>query len=216
MKKFYTLLSIFLAGCTSQALKETPSILSYPRSIDNKSCMSMTRFKVAQVLEDGALAYECRKSTCSPFDTWVALRNQRGVDYYDDMIVDVPKDKCAVQNGVYKYQTNDDRNKTVPVIVFEYKYNPKTKEEMSQRLEEHLKDSHFYCIGQVQKDKTIKNKEELCQCVTQTIKESLEQTLQEFSENNATSVFNEKTFSDDLVKQAEAKCGPLPPELLKK
>ena len=177
----------------------------------------MTRFKIAQVLEDGALAYECKKSSCSPFDTWVALRNQRGIDYYDDMIIEIPKEKCAVQNGVYKYQTNDDRNKTVPIIVFEYKNNPKSQEEFSQRLDEHLKDSYFSCMEQVRKDKSVKNKEELCQCVSDSIKESLEQTFKEFEEQGKKlESFNEKSFSEELIKATEMKCGPLPQSLLKK
>ncbi len=217
MKKFYTLLAVLLAGCASQSVTETPSLVPYTKSVDNKYCMSMNRFKIAQVLEDGALAYECRKNTCSPFDTWVALRNQRGIDYYDDMIIEIPKEKCAVQNGVYKYQTNDDRNKTVPIIVFEYKNNPKSQEEVSQRLDEHIKDSYFSCMEQVRKDKTVKNKEELCQCVSDSIKDSLTKAFQEFLEQGRKiDTFNEKSFSDDLIKATETKCGPLPQALVKK
>lgn len=74
------------------------------------------------------------------FEPIVLPSPQRGIDYYDDMYVSLPDNKCAVQDGTYKYETKNETIKTVPRIRWEYKYKPKNKDKALVQLEEYLED----------------------------------------------------------------------------
>ena len=41
---------------------------------------------------------------------------KNGKSYYDDQIIKIPSGKCVKQIGVYKYQTKDGFEKTVPIV----------------------------------------------------------------------------------------------------
>ncbi len=105
-----------------------------PEKQKNKKCMDMEHFKIIQVFQDNsALAKKCDSISdkyCS-FPV-VLLTPQQGVDYYDDMYVGLPDNKCAVQDGVYRYETRQEIIKTVPRIKWDYKYPVKKKNKRSK------------------------------------------------------------------------------------
>lgn len=205
MNKFsYLLLALTLTGCA--AFENISNPLKSP---DNPNCMDMDSFKIAQVLNDGALAYECKNGDCSPFYRWVALKQQLGMDYYDDMIVDVPTGKCAVQDGVYKYQTKDERTKTVPVIDFDYMYKSSSEKESEERFHERLDTLKLRvdneCRG-ITKDASNGKK---CSCFSDTFVEEVVAV----GEKEDVSYEKEKL---NIIKKVEKKCGKLPKELKEK
>lgn len=123
MKKtiFFILLVLLLCCCAE--LTPTANLTTVPKLERNPDCMSMHRFKVFQTFEDKyALAYECKnddgvlKDSC--LGAVVLLTPMSGIDFYDDMLVTIPEKKCAVQNGVYRYETRDNFIKTVPRIEY--------------------------------------------------------------------------------------------------
>lgn len=75
-------------------------------------CISADEFRVIQVLGWGdALATAGRFVS----GTTVLFLAEDGV-YYDDQIIKIPHGKCAKQVGTFRYRTNADRSKTVPVV----------------------------------------------------------------------------------------------------
>lgn len=126
MKKLFLLsFLVFMLSCTDNSTYTNSNSANLSNSSGesnfvkrNEKCMPMNRFKVFQVLGyNYALANECRPSDenyC--FGAVVLLTPQKGVDYYDDMFVNLPKDKCAVQYGVYVYETKAQTEKTVSRI----------------------------------------------------------------------------------------------------
>ena len=67
-----------------------------------------TGFEVFQALEQGAALAKGKKE-------WIVymLVNDEGKYYYDDEKVNVPSGKVARQIGIYQYETNSGRPKTV-------------------------------------------------------------------------------------------------------
>jgi hypothetical protein len=47
------------------------------------------------------------------------LVNYDGDIYYDNLEINMPKDKCARQFGTYQYETKDSILKTVPAVIIE-------------------------------------------------------------------------------------------------
>lgn len=133
MKKIFMFLIFILSSCTIvDSIREI--------GVDNKDCIGVRRFKILQVIEDAALAHECFTSDCSDaYKNTLDLIIKDKVDYYDDMIYEVPADKCAIRNGVFKYENKEGSIKTVSVIYFGYMNNPKTEEERQQRILESKK-----------------------------------------------------------------------------
>ena len=81
---------------------------------EDAECVTTSNLKIFQTLaRDAGLAMK------SPYedDLVVLLMDMTGrSSYYDDLIVKVPKHKCARQIGIYRYETKDHRFKTVPVV----------------------------------------------------------------------------------------------------
>lgn len=108
----------------------------------NEKCMAFEEYYVVNVLYEYAFARACTKDDKRRFSDGqclgptVLLRPQIGVDYYDGMVIHPPKNKCSVQNGVYKYTTVQDISKTIPIIEFGYEYPPQTRKEAELRREE--------------------------------------------------------------------------------
>lgn len=77
---------------------------------------SNNKFKVFQVLESGsALAHELDGKY--EFEGQVVLFLKQDNEYfYDDQIIEAPKDKAVKQIGIYRYGTNSGIEKTVPVV----------------------------------------------------------------------------------------------------
>lgn len=84
-------------------------------------CLSTNNFQVLQVVDGGcALAYEVKWDSLLErywsTDLLVLITNDNGEYYYDDQIIQVPKGKCMRQVGVYTYPTQQDIEKTVPIV----------------------------------------------------------------------------------------------------
>ena len=83
--------------------------------------MPLKSFKVFQVLNNGwALAHSSSKSNPEygfEFgDPVVYLKPIEGKAYYDDMVLNLSTKKVARQIGTYRYETQKEFVKTVPVI----------------------------------------------------------------------------------------------------
>jgi hypothetical protein len=75
--------------------------------------VSKSSLKVFQVLsEDSALTTIKGDYSSAVY----LLVNDDGKSYYDDQIIKLPAKKCFRQIGTYRYQTKDDRWKTVPAV----------------------------------------------------------------------------------------------------
>ena len=73
--------------------------------------VNVNSFEVFQVLDqNSALAYE------GSYGPVCLLVNDAGKTYYDEQVIRVPKGKVARIIGTYKYKTNGDFEKTVPII----------------------------------------------------------------------------------------------------
>lgn len=157
MKKIFMLLIFILSSCTI-----TDSISEI--GVDNKDCIGVRRFKVLQVIGDSALAYECFTQDCSDYyHNTLDLITKDNVDYYDDMIYEVAPDKCAVRNGVYKYENKQGTIKTVSVIYFSYMNNAQTEEERQRRILEAKIKLADICLSDFEGKETQKDIE-FCEC----------------------------------------------------
>ncbi len=81
------------------------------------------------------------------------------------MIVKVPSNKCAIRDGVYKYISKQDNLKTVPVIRFDYKNAPKSKKDISERLEDMHNEVYSTCLYEFKLDE--KEEQKICSCFTE-------------------------------------------------
>lgn len=73
-------------------------------------------FKVVQVIENtSALAYG-KENSGSYLGTLYLLHNNLNDYYYDDQILNVPKDCVVKQVGIYKYTSRMGVEKTVPIV----------------------------------------------------------------------------------------------------
>ncbi len=190
MRRLYLTLSLLLCGCASVTI-----------SSDNENCISTRTFEVLQAQNDGgALAHECTFfNGCSYENRLVYLDWQPNVEYYDDMVVKVPSDKCAVMDGVFQYTNKQKTLKTVPVIKFEYKDNPKTEEDVLKRLD----DKHTRMYSACLYDSKANGKEDptFCSCYA-------EQFMKYFIDINSQE--NAKYSNDELNKMIKKECGKLP------
>lgn len=160
MKKVLLSFVILLVGCAvTDALLET--------NVDNESCIGVRRFKVLQAIHHNTgLAYECFTPDCSDYyhnNLDFILGDKIGEDLYDDMIYEVPTDKCAVRKGVYKYEAKSGVMKTVSQIVFEYKNDSKSEEERLNRIHKAKEEIYSLCL-QVFEDENVKKDEKYCEC----------------------------------------------------
>lgn len=189
MKKIILFATAFITGCATVTLMS-----------DNKDCLAVREFKVLQALNGGALAYECTVwDGCSSFNQLYFIENLLDKDYYDGLEVKIPSNKCAVQNGVYKYTNKQDILKTVPSIRFEFKDDPKTEEDIEERLYDKYQRMYNACISDFNA-KELKNGPKFCDC---------------YSTNFVKYIINahasSKEFSDDeLNKIVTKECGKIP------
>lgn len=79
-------------------------------------CFHTNQIRVFQAIRPGkALAMIGKLSD----PTIVLLLDENEKPYYDDEIIDLPKDKCAKQIGTYQYETAEKIIKTVPAVHIE-------------------------------------------------------------------------------------------------
>ena len=196
MKKTLLLLIFFITSCSSLNNIESIKKTFY----DNENCSNMKEFEIFQTLEDGALANLCEDGYCSVYNQIVFLDNQHNIFYYDGMKVKASNDKCAVVDGVYRYESKDERIRTVPIIKFEYKNYPKNEDEVKQRLSEIHDRIYDKCIIAYKKNNKKDNGEKTCSCFTDTIIETVLTNYEDSKEQDI----------NDVMSNIEKKCGKLP------
>lgn len=204
MKNYILLTVLTLFGCTQMSSLD---VLPISRE-HNENCMNMRRFKVFQVFEDSyALAQACTAEFDENFciGAVVLLTPQRNIEYYDDMYVSAPVNKCAVQNGVYKYETKDKTHKTVPVISFDYEFSSTTEEETLARFHDKMEDVRYECKLSVINSKKQNTKTNIskCDCVVDFIATEV-MKLKEKTE------IEKEKFEKEFSKRLEQKCGKVP------
>ena len=128
MKKWF----VFLLGMISGTVLTFVAMIVLAIGADTSSygitlfdkpgdCLSTKSFEVMQVVDNNhALAHEVEWNEVLkryiPTDLLVLLTNDDGEYYYDDQIIKVSKGMCMRQIGVYKYQTREEFDKTVPIV----------------------------------------------------------------------------------------------------
>ena len=207
MKKYTLLLLFLLFGCTQvSSINVLPSMESVKEQ--NPNCMDMKRFQVFQVFEDNyALANACTADWDSSYcnGAVVLLTPQRNIEYYDEMYVSAPENKCAVQNGVYKYETKNKDYKTVPVIRFEYEFSSLSEDEDLERFYGKMEDARYECKLSVVKNKKQNTKANItkCDCVVDFI-------TNEFLKLKDKTDADKDKFEKGLPNKIEKKCGKIP------
>lgn len=105
----FILLLLCCAGC------QTLASFGIFRS---KECEDINEVKIFQVLNDGALGFECKETRfndCS-YGVTVFIPNKANKNYYDGMRIKVPYGKCISFNGTYRYVNKNNDIATVPKI----------------------------------------------------------------------------------------------------
>lgn len=161
MKKLILPFVILLSGCTI-----TDSL--FKTKVDNENCIDVRSFKVLQATyHNMGLAFECSTLDCSDYyftnNLDFIVGDKIGEDLYDGMIYEVPTDKCAVRNGVYKYETKEGNMKTVSQINFEYKNDYKSEEERQNRISQAKENLYSLCLIHFELE-NVKKDEKYCAC----------------------------------------------------
>lgn len=76
--------------------------------------VSATELKVIQVLPNGSALAIIKDY--GNYGTVVALQAMQTGSYYDDQKINIPESKCLRQIGTYRYVTQQNMEKTVPVV----------------------------------------------------------------------------------------------------
>lgn len=195
MKKYFSALCFFLASCTMENS-------TFFNKVQNELCMDMERFKIFQTFPANyALANNCKEDDrdyC--FGAVVLLTPQLNVDYYDNMFVTPPVGKCAVQDGIYRYESKNGLN-TVPRIRWDFRYEPENDQEAVVQLKDFMKNKINECKLIYASDEKTNTEENMknCNC---TIVEAVKYRLQHPDGN--------ETSSKDMVKHVKEKCGKIP------
>ncbi len=202
MKKFVLATVLMLFGCTQVS---SINVLSSIESVkeQNPNCMDMRRFKVFLVFENSyALASACTAEYNENFciGPVVLLTAQRNIEYYDEMYVSAPDNKCAIQDGVFKYT-----HKTVPVIRFDYEFSSSSEEEDLERFYDKIEDVRYECKLSVINNKKQNTKANItkCDCIVDFITDEF------LALKDKTDVDKEK-FEKELSKKIEKRCGKIP------
>ncbi len=202
MKKYILFTFLVLFGCS-----QVPSMEVLPVSRErNEICMDMKRFQVFQVFDDSyALANACTADWDSSYcnGAVVLLTPQRDIEYYDEMYVSAPKNKCAIQDGVFKYETKNKTHKTVPVVRFDYEFSSSSEKEALERFYDKMEDARYECKLSVVNNKKQKTKANItkCDCIVDFI-------TNEFL--NLKDKTDTDKFEKELPKKIEKKCGKIP------
>lgn len=106
----------FLFAFVFASQGETPAVEDNGVTMFEKpgDVINETGFEVFQALEQGAALAKGKKEWMTVY----MLVNDEGKYYYDDEKVTVPSGKVARQIGIYQYETNSGRPKTVPIVKF--------------------------------------------------------------------------------------------------
>lgn len=118
MKKILLFLPFIACACTQQEVVQRISAPS--ETIRNEKCADIQKYKVFQVMNDGALAFACEATygveTCLGLVAYIPKK--KGKIYYDDMIVEPSDGQCISYEGTYQYPIKGGLYKTVPKLKF--------------------------------------------------------------------------------------------------
>ena len=91
-----------------------------PKPIRNPKCADIQKYRIFQVIDDGALAFACDSQYGNELCSGMVAYIPKMIDsnYYDELIVEPVGGQCISYEGVYKYSTKDGYNKTVPILKF--------------------------------------------------------------------------------------------------
>ncbi len=209
MKKFILTTILMLFGCSQISSINAPTSIDIVRE-HNSDCMEMRRFKVFQVFDDNyALANACTAGYGENFciGAVVLLTPQRNIEYYDEMYVSAPDNKCAVQDGVYKYETRNKTHKTVPVIRFDYEFSSSSEEEDLERFHDEMEDVRYECKLSVINNKKQNTKANITKC--DCIVDFVTREFLSLKDKELTEIDVEK-FGKEFSKKLEKKCGKIP------
>lgn len=160
MKKFILVAALILSACSTLDVIKEPEY-------DNKNCINIRKFKVLQAISHNVgLAFECFDFDCS--DAYqnnldLIYGDKVSEDLYDGMIYEVPEEKCAVRDGVYKYENKEGMQKTVSQVVFQYKNDYQSEEEHQNRVSKAKENIYSLCINIYEEEKLPKD-EKYCIC----------------------------------------------------
>lgn len=199
MKKLFLFLPILITACADTGFNSRQY---------NEKCESVKELEVFQTLNDGALAFVCERKSyddCAMGHT-VFVEKQRGVEFWDKKRIKAPKDKCIVFDGVYKYTSKDERERTIPVARFEYEYSVSSEDELVDRMTELHGNLFDACLDEANAE--FKNNKEqnkkTCECFADLTMENIINMMT--TEQDLKS----EIFTKEFIKNAEKKCGKLP------
>lgn len=139
---FFTFL-ITLTGCANLPTSKTSSsIFSKPTVVRHEACYETPHMKVFQVMDYGILAHLCPTDFPSYYDNvfdacavkgdvvFMPVKKSQN-DFVDDQRITLPEELCFAPDGVFKYSTVSDREKTVRkiTIIEAVVPNPELKKE---------------------------------------------------------------------------------------
>ncbi len=105
---------LFVFGCETTQTSVQKTV--HPKTIRNPKCEDVYSFKVFQVLDKYILADVCLDNDyLGRMGHTVCFQKEKGKIYYDDQIIKVNENECAIYIGTYQYQTRGGY-KTVPIV----------------------------------------------------------------------------------------------------
>lgn len=118
--------SIVVLGIAASAVnaKNAPDGMTFFESPGD--IIEHSSVKVFQALGDGTALAESKGNGSYIYNgPNVLLYNKDGIPYYDEQVVNAPKDKCFRQVGIYRYPAKSGDDKTVPIVMLLEKKNMK-------------------------------------------------------------------------------------------
>lgn len=106
-----TMITLFFIYYKSSNQEELHGLTLYK---ETGECIAKRKLKVFQTVRTNAALAEFGQY---PNKMLVLLINYKGIAYYDDQNIVIPKNQCARRIGTYVYSTRVGIQKTVPAVV---------------------------------------------------------------------------------------------------
>lgn len=203
MRKLIFVLPIIFMGCATTMM---PSARER-----NEKCADFEEVEIFQTFGDGGLASVCERKSYTDLciGMTVAVLKEKNEDFWDKKRIKVSKGKCFAYDGVYKYTSKDERDRTVPIIRLDYAYPPASEKEVLERLEDLRLKLYYECLDtsnaefKKEKDNNVKK----CECFANL---AIEKIINTASSENGTQEIATEQFGKSLMAEAEKNCGALP------
>lgn len=123
MKNFIFLFCIiFLSACAKNNIISRLDSNIPPQTIQNTQCEDIPAVEIFQVLDTFSLARACEISDITGnfhcFGHIVYVPKEKNKIYFDEQIIEPVEGKCISYSGVYKYQSANKVQRTVPKLKF--------------------------------------------------------------------------------------------------